>query len=172
MNPDLVARIRAKPLAGDRWAAWYRSVYGKLFYFALRLSNGNRDMANDLVQETFARFISYRAIERVKNDRHAQSFLMKTCRNLAIDRDSRARDIVVVGLEDLEHLPAEPSFLSEVEIEEILNKLEPAEQQILRWIQEGLTISEIARNLGIAYSAAGVRIFRITKRLKKAYVER
>jgi RNA polymerase sigma factor (sigma-70 family) len=172
MSADLIARIRAKPLAPEPWAEWYRSVYGRLFYFALRHSNGNRDMASDLVQETFARFIAYRAIERVQDDRHALAFLLKTCRNVAVDRDARARDLVVVGMKDLENLPAEPPFLSDIEIEQILGNLEPAEQQILRWIQDGQSISEIAQNLGIAYSAAGGRIFRLTKRLKKSYVER
>lgn len=170
MKSDLTAKIRADPLKERAWADWYQSLHTKLYYFAFRLTRGDSELARDLVQETFTRFIGYRAIERVANDRHALLFLMKTCRNLAIDENVRCKNLVV-GLEGIEEPPAEPLPLPGIELEQMLATLEPEERRIIQWVRLGESISEIAGKLGIAYSAAGVRIFRITKKLRKTYVQ-
>jgi len=81
-------------------------IYPKLYYAAFRLSHGDVEAARDLAQEALARFLDYRGIERVTGDRHAVSFLIKTCRNLAIDHNARAHEIPLDELADIEAIEA------------------------------------------------------------------
>jgi RNA polymerase sigma-70 factor (ECF subfamily) len=170
MSADLIERIRERPTDQHRWAAWYRSVYPKLYYVAFRLTNGDVAAARDLVQETFARFVTYRAIERVSNDRHALSFLSKTCRNLAFDGNARARQLPQESPEELESIAgAEQPMEPALDFDRMIRALEPQDRQLMQWAYEGLTISEIAAKLGVTYSAAGVRLHRVRKRLRESY---
>ena len=171
MSADLVGRIRERPIDQHRWAAWYKSVYPKLYYVAFRLANGNADVARDLIQEAFARFISYRAIERVSNDKHALSFLVKTCRNLAFDHNARAHQLPQESPEELEAIAgAEQPIEPALDFDRMIQSLEPQDRQLMQWAREGMTLSEIAAKLGVTYTAAGVRLHRVRKRLRESYV--
>jgi RNA polymerase sigma factor (sigma-70 family) len=168
MSVDFTKRIRDDPSKQRGWADWYRVMYTRVYYVAFRFARGDTETARDLVQETFARFIAYRAIRKVSNDRHAVLFLAKICRNVAINSHARNKEMISVGLDEILQLPAEPLPVRQIEMDEMIAKLEPDERRIIGWVREGDRISEIAKRLGIAYSAAGVRIFRITQKLRKA----
>ncbi len=170
MSADLIERIRQRPADGRRWTAWYKLVYPKLYYVAFRFAKGDSEAARDLTQETFARFLSYRALERVTSDRHALSFLITTCRNLAIDRGQRATELSIEELGPLESLaaadaPIEPAL----DFGRILATLEPQDRELMQMARDGLTVSEIASKLGVTYTAAGVRLHRIRKRLRESH---
>jgi RNA polymerase sigma factor (sigma-70 family) len=167
MTVDRTQEIRAHPSAEHAWAEWYKAQYGNVYFVAYRYAKGNPEIARELVQETFTRFIAYRCIDKVTTDRHALMFLMKICRNVAIDLHARKKDVVTVGLEHIVEQPVEPSPVPEIEIDQALGMLEPEERRIMQWVRQGERVSDIAGKLGIAYSATGVRIFRITQKLRK-----
>lgn len=170
MSTELIERIRQSPTDQRRWAEWYKAVYPRLYYAAFRLTNGRPEAARDLAQDTFARFIGYRAIERVSSDQHALSFLIKTCRNLAFDRTASMHHLPCISLEELEEVaededPVEPAL----DTERILQALEPKDRQLMELAYEGMSVSEIAARLGVTYSAAGVRLHRLRKQLREFY---
>lgn len=170
MSTDLIAKIRASPDSERRWATWYRAVYPKIYYAAFRFANGNADTARDLTQEAFTRFLGYRAIDRVTSDQHALAFLIKTCRNLATDRNARAHEISLGGLEEIEAISgAEPAIELSIDLDRMLQNLEPDERQIMLWARDGESVSDIARKLGVSYTAAGVRLHRVRERLRGAF---
>lgn len=170
MSKDLIEGIREHPADQHRWAEWYKAVYPRLYYVAFRLTNGNTDAARDLVQETFTRFLGYRAIERVSSDQHALSFLIRTCRNLAFDRSARVRQLPEGSPEELESIPgAEQPIEPALDFERILQTLGPQDRQLMQWAREGMSVSEIATRLGVTYSAAGVRLHRLRKRLRESH---
>jgi RNA polymerase sigma factor (sigma-70 family) len=169
MSGDLVKRIRERPSSEPRWEEWYKSVYPRLYYAAFRLANGSAELARDLTQEAFTRFLEYRAIERVENEQHALAYLIKTCRNVAIDRNVRAEQTPLDDLINVDSIPA-PEQQSEavVDLEHVFDELTAEDRALLGWIRDGHSISEIARKLDLSYTAAGVRVHRLKKRLRTA----
>jgi RNA polymerase sigma factor (sigma-70 family) len=168
MTADLVLEIRKNTAAPKAWEAWYRQAYPRVYYVAFRFARGNAETARDLVQETFTRFLQYGAIHRVTSERHALSFLIKTCRNLAIDRTARAREISLEDIPEYELVaPVEEQVHTGADLEELLRVLPPEERQMLQWTRDGFSLAEIAKKLNISYTAAGVRLHRLRKRLQQ-----
>ena len=168
MTADLVLAIRKDTDTRKAWAAWYKQAYPRVYYVAFRFARGNVETARDLVQETFTRFLQYGAIHRVTNEAHALSFLIKTCRNLAIDRAARAREISLEDIPEYELVaPVEGPIHLASDLDELLRVLPPAERQLLQWTRDGFSVSDIAKKLNISYTAAGVRLHRIRKRLQQ-----
>ena len=54
-----------------------------------------------------------------------------------------------------------------MEIEELLSRLSLDEQQLLRWVYEGWTASEIGAELNLDATAVRVRIHRLRKKAKE-----
>jgi RNA polymerase sigma factor (sigma-70 family) len=170
MSTDLIAKIRENPASQRAWATWYKSVYPKVYYAAFRFVRGNTEAARDLASETFTRFLHYQAIERVASDQHAQSFLIKTCRNLAIDRGARPEEVTFDELDELETVqPTEESLGAALALDKMVQVLNPEERQLVEWIRAGLNIAEAAKKLGISYTAAGVRVHRIRHKLRETF---
>jgi RNA polymerase sigma factor (sigma-70 family) len=167
---DRTQHLRENTTSQRRWAQWYKIIYPKVYSAAFRLSNGDAEAARDLTQEALVRFLDYRAIERVTDDRHAVSFLIKTCRNLAIDRNARAHEIplselgAAEGIETSEE-PVEPTL----DLEKMLGSLPAQDQELMHWVRQGLSVAEIARRTGNSYTAIGVRLHRIRKALRESF---
>lgn len=168
---DLIERLRVAPGDQDLWSQWYKSVFPRIFYIAFRLSSGNRELARDLAQESFARFIDYRVLERVLDERHAMAFLARTCRNLVIDEFGRANLVNYISSEELEGLMAEDDESSayEWDWQAIESSIDHKELQLLQWLREGHKLADIATRLGISYTAAGVRVHRLKQQLRQFY---
>lgn len=88
----------------DEALPWLDAVYR----FALRLTNGNRDDAEDLVQETFLR--AHRSWHQYERGTHARSWLFTICRNAFLHRRDLARNRKERSATELEtHLDAIPT---------------------------------------------------------------
>jgi len=168
MSSDLIQEIQRNPQSKRAWAQWYKRTYRRVYFVAYRFARGDRDAAADLAQEAFMRFVGYEAIHRVTTEEHAVAFLIQTCRNLAIDRDKRARDI---SLDDIPEsaLPIRSETISDttLDLEQAVLALTPDERQMIEWTREGFSIADVAGRMGISYTAAGVRLHRIRKRLQE-----
>jgi RNA polymerase sigma factor (sigma-70 family) len=169
MSADLIQQLREHLDSERLWISWYQSAFPRVYFAAFRLSHGNADVARDLTQEAFTRFLEYRGIDRVENEQHAIAYLIKICRNLAIDRNHHAKLIPLEGLEPLEAMqPSELSLGSIVDLERAVDELDAGDRELTQWMRDGLGIAEIAEKLGISYTAAGVRAHRLRRRLRKA----
>jgi RNA polymerase sigma factor (sigma-70 family) len=169
MSTDLIQRLRKQPDSERLWEAWYRSTYPKLYFAAFRLASGNPDLARDLTQGAFTRFLEYRAIDKVQSDQHALAYLIKTCRNLAIDRNAQVRNVPLESLTEAESIPApEQQQESIVDLQRAVDELDDVDRELAQWMREGLGVGEIAKKLDISYTAAGVRIHRLKKQLRAA----
>jgi RNA polymerase sigma factor (sigma-70 family) len=167
MSSDLIRKLRKAPGNEKLWAEWYKSAYPRVYYAAYRLSYGRTDVARDLTQETFSRFIEYRVLERVLDEPRATAYLIATCRNVAIDRNKEAGRISLEGLEAARSVAAaDVPAESEIDIERVLQELGPDDGMLVQWMRDGLSVSEIALRLQVTYSAAGVKVHRLRKRLR------
>jgi RNA polymerase sigma factor (sigma-70 family) len=168
MSDDLIRKLRSAPGNEKLWAAWYKAAYPRVYFAAHRISNGRADLARELAQETFSRFIEYRALERVIDESSALAHLLVTCRNLAIDRNRDVSLISLEGLEEAQSIAAADVPLDRaMDVERAVQELSADDQKLVQWMRDGLSVSEIARRLQVTYSAAGVRVHRLRKRLRE-----
>lgn len=133
----------------------------------------DRELAKDLVQETFSRVWEYVAKGgRIENMR---PFLYKTAGNLIIDHSRKNKEL---SLEELNEEGFEPGFNQDIEekvliktevrhIFKIMKKLDKEHREIvvMRFIDE-LSPREIGEIMGLNENAVSVRIHRALKKIR------
>lgn len=142
----------------DRDAQLLRALHDEhadaLFAHALRLTGGDRQRAEDLVQETLLR--AWRHPEALDPSRGpVRGWLFTTARNLAIDawrrRTARGGEVVT------DEVPEPPPTVDEADraveawtVAEALARLSPAHRDVLvECFYQGRSVNEAAARLGI-----------------------
>jgi RNA polymerase sigma-70 factor (ECF subfamily) len=127
---------------------------GALYAHALRLSNGDRQRAEDLVQETLLR--AWRHPESLDPDRGSvRAWLFTTARHLAID--AWRRRSVRVGEVVTDDVPEPPPETDEADraveswtVAEALARLSDAHREVLyECFYQGRSVAEAAARLGV-----------------------
>jgi RNA polymerase sigma-70 factor (ECF subfamily) len=158
--------------------AFIRALYaehgGALLRYALHLTGGDRQRAEDLVQETIVR--AWRHPEALA-DRPARPWLFAVARNLAVDayraRQSRPPE---VGQAVLDTRPADDDADRTLEswaVAEALATLRPDHRKVIvETYYRGCSVAEAAAILGIPPGTVKSRTFYALKALKLALQER
>ncbi|MGW4893252.1 sigma-70 family RNA polymerase sigma factor [Kitasatospora sp. NPDC004240] len=156
--------------------ALYREHAGPLLGFVLHLVAGDRQRAEDVVQETLVR--AWRNIHRLDPDSGSlRPWLVTVARRIVIDghRSSQARPREVDPA-PLELLPAEDELdraLRLMTISEALNDLTEAHRRVIvETYLMGRTVNEAAVELGIPAGTVRSRVFYALRSLKLALEER
>ncbi|OON32832.1 RNA polymerase subunit sigma [Micromonospora sp. Rc5] len=147
-----------------------------LYAHALRLVNGDRTRAEDLVQETLLR--AWRHPESLDPTRGSvRAWLFTTARNLAIDawrrRSTRVGEIYT------DELPEPPETIDEAEraveawtVAEALNRLSPTHREVLiECFYQGRSVSEAAVRLGVPTGTVKSRTHYALRSLRLALAE-
>lgn len=134
----------------------YDKIY-KYCYFRLQ----NRDLAEDITQETFLRFF---ASETYRDTGQALQYLYTVARNLCIDEHRRPR---TEELPDNLPLDTEEDIVTSIDLRTALSRLSEEERELilLRFINE-VPLSVMSKLYGISRFALYRRIQRITKKLQ------
>ena len=154
--------------------ALYSEHGGALLRYAMHLTGGDRQRAEDLVQETIVR--AWRHPDALA-DRPARPWLFAVARNLAVDsyraRQSRPTE---VGQAVLDTLPAEDDADRTLEswaVAEALASLRPDHRRVIvETYYRGCSVAETAAALGIPAGTVKSRTFYALKALKLALQER
>lgn len=166
--------------SGERQAddAFVRALYaehgGALLRYALHLTGGDRQKAEDLVQETIVR--AWRHPEALA-DRPARPWLFAVARNLAVDayraRQSRPPE---TGQEAFDTLPAHDDADRTLEswaVAEALASLRPDHRSVIvETYYRGCSVAEAAATLGIPAGTVKSRTYYALRALKLALQER
>jgi len=184
-RPDVPPSVTARNSTGRRGPqgsvsdeALVRTLYaehaGPLLRYALHLTNGDRQRAEDIVQETLLRaWLHPEAIA----ERPARPWLFAVARNLAVDayRARRARPHEV-GEAALELIPAPDEADRALEswaVADALRALRPEHRGVLlETYYRGRSVAEAAVVLGIPAGTVKSRTFYALRALKLALEER
>ncbi|CNG47533.1 RNA polymerase sigma factor%2C sigma-70 family [Mycobacterium tuberculosis] len=157
-------------------AALYREYHRPLLAFVLRLTGGDRQWAEDVVQETMIR--AWRSADRL-DDRTSSlmPWLATVSRRIVID-NRRQREVrpPEVGDGPLENLPMADEMdglLRKVVVTEALESLSPAHRQALtETVLRDRTVNQAAEYLGIPVGTVKSRVYYALRALRVALAER
>ncbi|WP_067794276.1 sigma-70 family RNA polymerase sigma factor [Actinomadura formosensis] len=154
----------------------YREYHRPLLAFVLRLTGGDRQWAEDVVQETMIR--AWRSADRL-DDRTSSlmPWLATVSRRIVIDH-RRQREVrpPEVGDGPLENLPMADEMdglLRKVVVTEALKSLSPAHRQVLmETVLRDRTVNQAAEYLGIPVGTVKSRVYYALRALRVALEER
>ena len=152
----------------EAFRAFYDRTARGVWAYLARIS-GDRQVADDLLQETFYRFL--RAAATYESESHRRNSLYRIATNLA--RDARRRSLIrapfSIGGEEIEHVPsADHAGTTErkADFARAMSHLKPRERAML-WLAyaEGASHREIANVLGLRPSSLKPMLFRARRKL-------
>ena len=157
----------------DTFRAFYDRTARPVWAYLARIT-GDRSLADDLLQESYYRFL--RAERSFTSDSHRRNYLFRIATNLAHDRHRHRRGTVDVPV------PAEhgPSALTDgrdvaadaerrTDLGRAMAQLKPRERELL-WLAyaQGSSHEEIAESLGLRKGSIKMLLFRARRRLAVA----
>lgn len=152
----------------DTFHAFYERTARGLWAYLARVT-GDRQLADDLLQETFYRFL--RADARHESETHRRNSLYRIATNLAQDaaRRSMIRVPPSIAGDDIERVPARAeSRITEhnADLSRAMSNLRPRERAIL-WLAyaEGASHQEIAAVVGVRAGSLKPMLFRARRKL-------
>ena len=139
----------------------YEKTAPGLMRFLLWKTNGDRATSEDILQESYVRFLLHLDMLESIDDVSVQSYLLRTVKNCLIDKIVRSPATRAVPVEDLSYIedPLSTSKQeSAVELRELrlaLEALNERESEII-WLRDALGFShqEVAREIGISAQAS------------------
>jgi RNA polymerase sigma-70 factor, ECF subfamily len=139
--------------------AIYDGTAKPLWAYIARLS-GRPDVANDLVQETFCRFLT--AQLRNMEPAQARPYLFRIATNLLNDRWRKGED---TKWSEPEEAGFERDLDAQIDVRYLMQQLKPRERQLL-WLAyvEGMTHGEIAKSTGLHSMSIRILLFRARQR--------
>ncbi len=165
-DADLIAAVVGGDL--DAFTILVRRYRNLCFRFALRIL-GNRDDAEDALQEAFVR--AFRALvtcrDRERFGAWLYQILVNECRTRATRMGRRDRQLVQLNPDIVDPASHRDSAVSE-EIEYALAQLVPEQREafLLKYVEE-LSYEEIAEITGVGVSALKMRVKRSCERLRE-----
>jgi RNA polymerase sigma-70 factor, ECF subfamily len=152
----------------ETFRAFYERTARGLWAYLARVT-GDRQLAEDLLQETFYRFL--RAAASYHNETHRRNSLYRIATNLA--RDARRRSLAhppsVPDGGDIEHVPSQQDAGATertTDFVRAMSRLKPRERAML-WLAyaEGASHREIADVLGVRPASLKSMLFRARRKL-------
>jgi len=139
--------------------ALYAVTAKPLWAYIARLS-GRPDVANDLVQETYCRFLT--AQLRNMEPAQARPYLFRIATNLLNDRWRKGED---TKWSEPEEAGFERDLDAQIDVRYLMQQLKPRERQLL-WLAyvEGMTHGEIAKSTGLHSMSIRILLFRARQR--------
>jgi RNA polymerase sigma-70 factor, ECF subfamily len=156
----------------DEFRAFYERTARPLWSYLSRIT-GDRQQADDLVQEAFYRF--YRAGRRHENEAHRRNSLFQIATNLVRDAARRRKgyeEVVLnedpeIGFVPRSEAPSpEQDTAVRTDVARAMQQLDPAQRELL-WLAyaQGASHEEIAQVMGVRAISVRTLLFRARKKL-------
>jgi RNA polymerase sigma factor (sigma-70 family) len=168
---ELLERLRSRPDDQDLWAEFFRRFHPPVYYEAHRSTGGDVTAAEELVQETFLRFIEYGGLAKVADDRSARAYLRVIACRVAYSQhlkryrrgEADGTHLSLAEVAELSSTQAKEGLIHDLEV--LVEELDKRDRVLLSLLVAGYSTSEIAARFSLPYSATAVRIHRLRRRL-------
>jgi RNA polymerase sigma-70 factor, ECF subfamily len=149
----------------DAFRAFYDRTSRALWGYLSRLS-GDRQVADDLLQESYYRLL--KSSMAFESENHRRNYLYRIATNLVHDSRRGGRPLFVEGVDvhDLE-APCGPADAEQrADVRRAMGRLKPRERALL-WLAyaQGSSHSEIADTLGLKTGSIKLLLFRARRKL-------
>jgi RNA polymerase sigma-70 factor, ECF subfamily len=160
---------RTFQMTEEAFRVFYDQTARPIWLYLARTTGDDR-LADDLLQETYYRFLRTRT--NFDNDDHRRHYLFRIATNLVRDQWRRARTNAV-DLSEASDLPMATDegnvgdrTLRRIEVTRALERLKPRERTLL-WLAyaQGFSHEEIASQLGLRTASLKSLLFRARRRL-------
>ncbi|MFQ6009021.1 MAG: RNA polymerase sigma factor [Candidatus Zixiibacteriota bacterium] len=142
----------------------YNRHKNKLYSFCFYVT-GNREMSEDIVQETFVQLMNQKAKLRIKTA--LKNWLFICTRNLVYNR-LKKNNKQILPLSQITNPTVAMDIETKLFINNVLDKLSLDERElILLREQQQFTTEEISDMLGISEEAVRVRLYRVRKKMQQ-----
>jgi RNA polymerase sigma-70 factor (ECF subfamily) len=175
-DPSSEKRDEARQGEEDLIRALYKEHGGPLTGYVTRLTGGDRQLAEDVVQETL--FRAWRSADKLGDDASSlRPWLFTVARRIVIDgqRSKKVRP-QEVGAQPLEVLPAPDELdrtLSAMTVMDALQSLSAAHREVIvETYYQGRTVAEAAEQLGVPIGTVKSRVYYAMRALRLALEER
>jgi len=155
----------------------YKEHSGPLLMFVLRLTGGDRQRAEDVVQETLLR--AWRNADRLSTSGHTslRPWLVTVARRIVIDEhrsvQARPREAYDQDLERFAEADETEQVLRRMTITAAFKTLSPVHREIiLATYFRGRTVLEAAEELGVPLGTAKSRVYYALRAMREALEER
>jgi RNA polymerase sigma-70 factor, ECF subfamily len=140
---------------------FYENSGRALFGYLLRVT-GHRDVAEDVMQESYCRILSAKLPPMDKAQK--KSYLFRIAANLLRDRWRRGDDVQEEAASELAAPSHDPE--AQTDMRRIFDQLKPRERQLL-WLAyvEGASHKEIAESTGLSSGSIRLLLFRARRKL-------
>ena len=153
----------------DAFRAFYDRTARSLWNYLARIT-GERQAADDLLQETYYRFL--RTHGTWDGESHRRAYLFRIATNLVHDRRRRSLRVPMVALPEPEQTPdlaapdAAEHAATRTDLRRAMSRLRPRERALL-WLAyaQGHAHSEIAETLGVKTASVKLLLFRARRKL-------
>jgi|SRR5689334_15235495 RNA polymerase sigma-70 factor, ECF subfamily len=157
---DSLADVTDPGVSREAFRIFYDRTSRSLWAYLLRVS-GRRDVADDLLQESYCRFLAAELPEM--DAAESRSYLFRIATNLLHDRwrSKQVPDTVSATAQAREDDPE-----TRTDVRRALEQLKPRERQLL-WLAhvEGFDHKEIAHLMGLKVASIRVLLFRARREL-------
>ena len=165
--------VEALQMDEDTFRAFYDRTARQVWAYLARIS-GDRSLADDLLQETYYRFL--RAERSFTTDAHRRNYLFRIATNLSHDRHRRSRGAISVPLPGeheagalVDGTDVAADAERRTDLARAMATLKPRERAML-WLAyaQGSSHEEIALSLGLRKSSMKILLFRARRKLATA----
>jgi RNA polymerase sigma-70 factor (ECF subfamily) len=167
LRSDATAEAVALEMDEETFRGFYDRTARTLRAYLARVT-GNQALADDLLQESYYRFL--RARGGYESEEHRRNALFRIATNLAHDAHRRRRHIPAIAGLDVETTAARQDDGAATEratdLRRAMARLKPRERELL-WLAyaQGSTHREIAECLGLRTASIKLLLFRARRRL-------
>jgi RNA polymerase sigma-70 factor, ECF subfamily len=150
----------------EAFRAFYERTARPLWAYLSRLT-GDRQAADDLLQDAYYRFL--RARTQYEDDHHRRNSLFRIATNLARDRHRRLSGVQNVTLDDNQlysDANGAARFERRTDLHRAMRQLKPRERELL-WLAyaQGSSHREIAASVGVKTASVKPLLFRARRKL-------
>lgn len=150
---------------------FYEDHKGKIFSYLMRMTAGDYDLSQDIMQESYTRYLEHYGTEN-----RSLSLLYAIARNALIDHERRSRHREPIGEGHKDNsISQETSIMVREEYRRVLSgfqNLEKDEKDILTLVVSGdLSYRQIASIIGISEANVKVKVHRARIKLKRILEE-